>query len=378
MKCPVCLSHNLQPFLSRKSVPVHQNLVIQTKAAAIETKKGDLLLQHCLECDFVHNAAFDPQLLSYGQAYDNTQENSPSFHRHITQLSQYLIEEKGVKNCCIVEVGCGKGGFLKLLTKDIQFQNLGIGFDPTYVGEESMHDGRLQFKKCFYDERTKDLEVDVVICRHVIEHIPNPVEFLKLIRKTLIHSPKARLFFETPCLKWILENRVIWDFFYEHCSYFTQQSLQVTFEMAGFEVSDVTHVFEGQYLWLEATLGAEKDIKSTSQIENLIKEYAGCERAITESLKSRLFHDGKVALWGAGAKGVTFANLIDEKRNLIDCVIDINPNKQNHFIPGTGHPIVSYVQAAQRGVKKAMIMNNNYKEESRELLVKEGLAIELF
>lgn len=34
--------------------------------------------------------------------------------------------------------------------------------------------------------------------------------------------------------------------------------------------------------------------------------------------------NGKVSVWGAGAKGATFVNLIDNNNGLIDSVIDIN------------------------------------------------------
>ena len=51
---------------------------------------------------------------------------------------------------------------------------------------------------------------------------------------------------------------MIWDFFYEHCSYFNAQSLQTAFEVAGFHVKRVAHVFGEQYVWLEATLATDK------------------------------------------------------------------------------------------------------------------------
>lgn len=71
-----------------------------------------------------------------------------------------------------------------------------------------------------------------------------------------------------------------------------------------------------------------------------------------------------VALWGAGAKGVTFANLIDQSRELIDCVVDLNPAKQGHYLPGTSHPIVSYEALESRGVSTAILMNPNYRREN--------------
>jgi hypothetical protein len=380
--CPLCKSASIRSFLQRHSVPVHQNLVMHDQPSAVNIKKGDLDLMHCTSCDFVFNQSFDANKLSYGSAYDNTQENSSVFNTHITSLATDLIQNKGVKKARIVEVGCGKGGFLKLLVRDPEFQNSGYGYDPTYIGEMSLFEGRLKFEKCFYDERAKDLEIDVVVCRHVIEHIERPVDFLQLIKRTLVNSPHARLFFETPCLEWILKNQVIWDFFYEHCSYFTTSSLSGAFERAGFQVESVGHVFGGQYLWLEASLGAEKKnfASASPLISSMIEEYKKAETHLKSHFESELKQmsaTAKVALWGAGAKGVTFANLIDPKREWIDCIIDINPNKQNFFLPGSGHPIVSYASAAKRGVKKAIVMNLNYKDESKRMLADAGIDIEL-
>ena len=85
----------------------------------------------------------------------------------------------------------------------------------------------------------------------------------------------------------------------------------------------------------------------------------------------------KVALWGAGAKGVTFANLIDEQRCWLDCLVDLNPMKQGHYVPGTGHPIVSYHDLAARGVTTAILMNPNYREENLALLREAGLEVAL-
>ena len=87
--------------------------------------------------------------------------------------------------------------------------------------------------------------------------------------------------------------------------------------------------------------------------------------------------NGKVAAWGAGAKGVTFANLADPQCDLLDCLIDLNPAKQGRFVPGTGHPIVDPASAAARGVRAALLMNPNYEHENARLVAAGGLPIEL-
>src|SRR5205085_12185192 len=113
----------------------------------------------------------------------------------------------------------------------------------------------------------------------VIEHVPSPVELVRDIRRALVNSPRAKVFLETPCVEWILRNRVIWDFFYEHCSYFTAASLATAVEMAGFKVESVEHIFNGQYLWLEASVadGTSDVARQPGDVSVLAREFASAE-----------------------------------------------------------------------------------------------------
>jgi hypothetical protein len=81
-----------------------------------------------------------------------------------------------------------------------------------------------------------------------------------------------------------------------------------------------------------------------------------------------LNRNGRVAMWGAGAKGVTFANLVDPHQEHIACVVDVNPRKQGHFLSGTGHPIVNHHTLTSYGVTSVILMNPNYHEEVAGLL----------
>lgn len=381
-RCPVCDSNLIAPFLVRSSVPVHQNLVMADRISARKINRGNLTLAVCEDCGFIFNQDFDGSKLSYGKEYDNTQTYSPSFESYISELARSLIYDKNIQNCSVVEVGCGKGSFLRKLVESEEWGNTGYGFDPSYVGAETIFDGRLKFEKRYYDSECANIHADVVVCRHVIEHIPDPLSLLFSVRQALVHSPNARVFFETPCVEWILRNQVIWDFFYEHCSYFTAESLATAFEVSGFQVESVDHIFQGQYLWLEATIPAQKPAvtKKPGFISILAKQFATSERELISKWEIKiqeLASQGKVALWGAGAKGVTFANLIDPDRKLIDCIIDLNPNKQGKYIPGTAHPIVSYQDIAVRGITTAILMNPNYHQENVVLLKASNLNIDL-
>ena len=381
MKCPICRSSKTSLFLERFQVPVHQNLLCSSEELARNVKRGNLSLRVCEECGFVFNQDFDANLLSYGKDYDNTQIYSPMFQNYIDSLVHHLISEQDVVNKTIVEVGCGKGSFLESLCE--RGENVGIGFDPSYVGPSILMDGRLRFERSFYGPGCESTPADVIICRHVIEHTSEPVDLLKTIRQTLAKSPCAQVFFETPDLDWILKNQVFWDFFYEHCSYFTKESLTRAFGIAGFEVKSICNVFQDQYLWLETKL-SDRRIHNIRRLAGrtlvLAKQFAERERVLIQHWQKHLKELcslGKVAIWGAGAKGVTFVNLIDPRCELIDCVIDLNPNKQGNFVPGTAHPIISYKDLPKRNVVTAILMNLNYREENQLLLQKAGIKLNL-
>ena len=380
-KCPVCQSNLVTMFLKRERVPIHQNLVMKDQRSALETPRGSLSLVVCEECGFVFNQAFEPSSMRYGVDYDNTQTCSPVFNTYVDELVDRLVSENGVRDCRVIEVGCGKGSFLRKLAE--VGRNIGYGFDPSYVGPATNLDGRLRFEKRYYGPECSETSADVVVCRHVIEHVPNPLDLLHTIRQSLANSPRAKVFFETPGVEWILRNQVIWDFFHEHCSYFSADSLTTAFEATGFKIESIQNVFGGQYLWLEATLSTEEPARVTRKpglIPKLAKQFALSERKLKRVLGERLqglAARGKVALWGAGAKGVTLANLVDPEREWIACVVDLNPRKQGHYLPGTGHPIVAHQELAKYGVETAILMNPNYREENLALLQESSLNVKL-
>jgi hypothetical protein len=116
-RCPICCSPQIIPFLQREGVPVYQNLLIADQKTAEAIPRGKLNLAVCNECGFFFNQTFDPAQVGYGQDYDNTQTYSPLFIKYIDGLVDYLVFEKGIRNCQIVEVGCGKGLFLRKLVQ---------------------------------------------------------------------------------------------------------------------------------------------------------------------------------------------------------------------------------------------------------------------
>lgn len=376
--CPLCDSRDVQVFVERQGVPVHQNLPRPTEQAAKSVPRGDLRLAACGTCGFIHNSAFDATLTEYGESYDNDQNYSPTFEGHVEGLISGLVQS-GVARKQVVEVGCGKGTFLRQLCA--AGDNRGIGFDPSYIGPPSIDGERVAFVRAFYGSEHRSMAADAVVCRHVIEHVARPLVLLEAIRDALSHS--ATLHFETPDVGWILQNTVIQDFFYEHCSYFTPASLEFAFAKVGFEATSLRHVFGHQYMWLDAKFDPARaapppTAATGGQTVQAALGYRAREATrlarLAEKLKS-MRSGGRIAIWGAGAKGVTFLNLLDPQRAIVDFVVDINPRKHHLFVPCTAHPIVAPSGLFGSGVTDVIVMNGNYVGEIRVTITDPSIRV---
>lgn len=367
--CPICEADSTTPLLYRAAVPVHQNLLFPTADAARAATRGDLDLLACESCGFVFNAAFDPSLLQYGRDYENSQQHSPAFAEHLDAMVERIVVGCGLTRGRVVEVGCGKGDFLLRLLAHPASHHEGVGFDPSYLGPATAADGRASFVTTIYDGAS-GVDADVMISRHVIEHIPDPSAMLRSMRTAAV-AGRTRLFVETPCVEWILENGVFWDMFYEHCSLFSAHSLGLALTRTGFHVTEVRHVFGGQYLWAEAETAPGQ--WSPSRPEPLTAALGMAALENTRLLRWRdrlaaLSAGGPVVLWGAGAKGLTFCNLVDPDRTLLRAVVDVNPAKQGQFIGGSGHPIIAPDDAC--GARTAIVLNPRYVDEIRDEMSK--------
>jgi hypothetical protein len=362
--CPVCGGVRRTAFLERKDVPVFQNAPAASEAEAIATPRGELQLVLCRDCGFVANDAFRP--VAYGGHYENEQSHSGVFEAHLRSLVDELVRS-GVAGRRVLEVGCGAGAFLRRLCA--AGGNQGVGYDPAYRGPAA--DGALRFVAATYEGQRED--PDVVVSRHVIEHVPDPIAFLAGLRAACGDRADARLFVETPAVEWILERRVLEDFFYEHCSYFSEGALRYAAERTGFQVKGVTALFGGQYQWLEGTpaVATSPKLPDPARVARLEGDARGYGEALARRLAAlrdrlgALGAAGPVAVWGAGAKGVTLVNLADPARRLVACLVDINPNKQDRFVPGTGHPIVAPARLREQGVRDVVVTNPNYLAEVR-------------
>lgn len=368
--CPICDSRVSSPLDDTLEMPVLMNRIYPSAEAGRAARRGPLEFMACPSCGFTWNRAFDPTLIVYDEEYENDQTYSPAFRVHMAERARDVVAsvESG-ESVAYLEIGCGQGRFIAHVAEAAGARLLSAeGFDPAWRGVDGSGPNGTNIHRVYFNPETaKRLRnaPNVVATRHTIEHVPDPLAFLIAIREALGQQSKARIWVETPCVEWILRNRAMQDFFYEHCSLFTARSLAYALARAGFASPQVRHVFGGQYLWGEAqacagpteyVLGENVVHEPLNQIRS---SYIRYWRKEVKEAATR----GHVALWGGGAKGVSFAILSDPDNRLIDHAVDVNPEKQGHFLPGSGLRVVSPEDSAKRKPETIFIMNANYLKE---------------
>lgn len=344
--CPLTGSTNTKILYTQKDVPLFQNKTYNTSLEAKNAQKIDVTLAQCLDNGFVFSAGFDINLLEYNADYNNEQSSSGYFQQHLDAVIQRM-QTQDLLAGKVLEIGCGKGYFLNLLlSKGVNV----TGIDPTYEGESTL------IIKDYYGDKYSYLEADFIILRHTLEHIPKPFEFIKMIAKA--NKYKGKIYIEIPTFDWIVNNNAVEDIFYEHCNYFVPDTIQLLFESC-----DCEYIFNGQYLGVIADLSR---VKNTIETKAAIQYNLKFNEKI-ESYSSLVNRHQNVAIWGAGAKGSTFLNMVDKNCEKIKCVIDINPLKQGKYIAITGHPVISPSEINQYGIENIIVMNHNYYDEIKTL-----------
>ena len=367
-QCPICGSNKVVPFFFQEAVPLLNNVLYFSQRKAAQVPVGRLDFYGCSLCGFAWNNAFDESLVHYDANYENNQSVSVAFKKHLEDI---LLRIKSLMpySFSVLEIGCGQGYFLDFLIASLGERiSCGLGFDPALRRRNDA--GQLQLIPAYVNKELlpKTLKSPLLLLlRHLIEHVDNPTAFMKAIIALSSEISAAAL--ETPSLEWIIENKTYFDFYYEHCSIFSGKSLFCLLSNLNFSNINVSRHFGGQYL-----LGTgSKDINSTFVpctdnivFSNSFNDFSrGYEaflahwRNIFETWHSQ---GKKIALWGAGSKGVMFANMIGMDGKL-QAVVDINIKKQGAYLPVTALPVVTPGEARNSNTDCIVVMNPQYVRE---------------
>lgn len=376
--CPVCGGCQTDTLLSLPNIPVFVNVLPDHLKEAKEFVLGTQNLVQCGRCGFVFNSQFEPEKVMYDTGYHAERGHSAYYSQHIDHVVDFIESVKPIKGQRVLEAACGGGEFLtevaKRGPKDV------TGVDPSAPETPA---GPLRLQKALFDDgylKQMANPVDIVINRHMIEHILNPLEMLARFHQAL--ADDGILYLETPRLDWILENRAFFDFPYEHCAYYSDRFMARLLKQAGFEIAAVENSYDGQYFSICARKCAPQPLltpASEEELSEIRRSFSMLSHTYSNLNSSESIHRfctetvgsgspsapaSGIYLWEAAAKGVMCANLLD--RWPIAGLIDKNPYKQGKFVPGTGYLVLAPSQISYDVVKGVIVENDVYFSEIQE------------
>lgn len=324
-------------------LPIFQNRMYDSPDEARNCPKADICLVEDMETGLVFNSAFDPSVMDYDSTYQNDQGTSTLFRSHLDSVADLIETHMG--RTSLVEVGCGKGTFLELLLRrgvDVS------GLDPTYEGKNP------RVRKEYFSEGL-GLRGDGLILRHVLEHIQDPVAFLR--RLGVANGGQGLIYIEVPSFDWICRKRAWFDIFYEHVNYFRLSDFDRIFG----RIIHADTSFSGQYLRIIGDLATIRTpARDSADVPSFPSDFIS-----RLSSETQMEVDGLTVVWGGASKGVIFSLLRERAGHPVDRVIDINPEKQGRYLPATGLRVMSPAEGLD-GLPRGTtihVMNPNYLQE---------------
>jgi SAM-dependent methyltransferase len=368
------------------NIPVHSTIQLTDRNKALNFPQGNLTLSYCPKCAFLSNTRYDASVQGYSMQCEESQHVSPTFTTFAKKLAQRWIDRYDIRNKTIIEVGCGKGEFLTLMCE--LGNNSGVGIDPSYQPWRNTSPAvkRMRFINDLYSEKYTNIEADVIMCRHTLEHIGQTGEFIRMIRRAIGNRKDMLVLFELPDMTRILKENAFWDVYYEHCSYFSPGSLARLFRQNNFNVIELDRDYGDQYILLaakptdEPTTGSLKLENDLNEMSNLVADFKHGVNASIESWRNLVLgakaKGQKTVIWSALSKAVSFLTTL-KVGDAIEFATDINPERFNKFLPITGQQIMPPSFLATYQPDFIILMNPIYVPEVQRDLDKMNLKAKI-
>lgn len=379
-KCPVCGSGASRVLFSAGDFPYFTIPVNADDKVDILGKYGDKALRGelvpviCVACSHVYlRKRPDGKIMSdlYARYYSYPSaleggfkpERDDSFLKVFNNRLRKRIK-KGQGQDSVLEIGCYDGYVLYNLKKE-RFQVTGC--DPSEGASIGKRFG-IDIKNRFFNARDflrEGLRYDVIIFRHLLEHVPDPVRFLKDAKKILAQG--GMFIFEIPNVEFYLRNQNTSVFSFQHLQYFSRHSVSRLLKEAGLKASDI--IADKENLIAACSEGKNEAIKNNGKILELSSSFRdGIEdkKMIFNRLIKRFLAKG-VVLWGAGTFCSNVFSIYGLPRHAVSFIVDSDRKKWDMEFLDHGFKIRS-PEALREDQREGLIVCSMYADQIMERL----------
>lgn len=391
MTCIAC-GHALSPLMTLDDMPASaQNIPAASELA--EDHPLSLTLCQCPSCGLVQ---FDTEPVDYyrdviragGGTRTMTRLRHEEYARLLTAMQEHHIHGRR-----IVEVGCGRGEFLRMwqnLAEDPEgaaalardqardpmsgqpnaapLHLVGLEHKPSLVEEaNAVADKKYRVYEGFAtgDVCYPEGPFDAFVQFNFLEHQPDPCDMLRNIGRNL--KPQALGLITVPSFEYILRYNGYYELLRDHIANYTEFTLQKLLQDCGFELLSMDLVNRDT---IEAIVRkADPDELSELHYSGRLIDVSALRDSydrLSASVNAHIDHLSEshrtMAIWGASHQGFTLA-ATTKLGGRVEYIIDSAPFKQGRFSPASHIPIVAPDYAVAHPVDEILIVAPGYTDE---------------
>lgn len=292
----------------------------------------------CPRCTHVWNRSFTYDAIPYTNNPNRMFNKGSIWRGHLKDTGDVALSQLP-QHPTIIDIGCGEGHFVRGLAEALKGKGRFLGFDPNSTAESGIG---VEFHARYFDP-IADIPAyapDLLIMRHVLEHLMDPAAFLDQLAWGASQLDKPVLLFaEMPCVDRVLSSKRLVDFFYEHPSQFTSKSFRTLMDQGG-QVLHLDHGYDGEVIYALVELKVPKPYSSVILDSSMFYDQAiNSQNEIHAQLLNLVASGKKIAIWGGTGKAAAFIHYFNVDANNFPLVIDSDWDKVGTYVSKAGQQI---------------------------------------
>lgn len=383
MKCRFCKTELEHVFIDLVNSPASNSFLDKEQLNEPEVF-FPLKVYTCHRCFLVQVDEYKKSDDIFNSDYVYFSSYSSTWLEHARRYTEKMIERFHYSNQSqVVELASNDGYLLQYFhQKNIPV----LGIEPTGNTAKVAIEKGINTVVDFFGVRlaqdlaAKGIKADLLLGNNVLAHVPDIVDFVAGMK--ILLKEDGVITMEFPHLIQLIDNNQFDTIYHEHFSYLSFYTVREIFASQGLEMFDVEELpTHGGSLRIYAKHKEDVRKDTSTNVSDLLKkeESKGVnslsyyknfgEKALKVKLDLISFlieqkRKGKrVAAYGAAAKGNTLLNYCGVKDDLIDFVVDANPNKQNKYLPASHIPVVKETHLKESRPDYVLILPWNLKDE---------------
>lgn len=383
MKCRFCNTELETIFIDLINSPASNSFLTKEQLNEPEVFYP-LKVYTCHKCFLVQIDEYKKSDDIFNSDYVYFSSYSTTWLEHVRRYTEKMIDRFGFSSKSkVIEIASNDGYLLQYFhQKDIPV----LGIEPTANTAKVALEKGVDTVVDFFGVRlakelvAKGVKADLLLGNNVLAHVPDIVDFVGGMK--ILLKEDGVITMEFPHLIQLIDNNQFDTIYHEHFSYLSFYTVREIFASQGLELFDVEELTthggslriygrhkEDNSKAISSNVTAllqkeiSKGITSFSYYKNFGEKALKVKLDLLSFLTEQKKAGKKLAAYGAAAKGNTLLNYCGVKNDLIEYVVDANPNKQNKYLPASHIPVVNEDYLKGSKPEYVLILPWNLKEE---------------